>query len=64
MTIKIGDDVTHDGYPVGTLIEVRPCIGNGESFGMVRIHGHADAALCQIPMHELKRDVRHTEAAL
>lgn len=64
MTIKVGDDVTHNGYPLGTLITTRQCIGNGQSFGLVQIHGHADAALAQIPMHELKRDVRHTEAAL
>lgn len=60
--LKLGDDVTHNGYPVGTLIEVRPCIGNGESFGMVRIHNHAEPN--PIAMRELRRDVRHTEAAL
>jgi hypothetical protein len=64
MQIKIGDDVTHTGYPLGTLIEVRPCIGNGESFGLVRIHGHTGDAPTAIPMRELRRDVRHTEAAL
>ncbi|WP_155837560.1 hypothetical protein [Herminiimonas sp. CN] len=62
--IKISDDVTHNGYPVGTLVEIRPCIGNGQRFGMVRIHDHADAKPSAIPMLELKRDVRHTEAAL
>lgn len=64
MTIEIGDDVTHNGYPVGTLVAIRPCIGNGQNFGMVRIHGHADAAPSPIAMTELRRDVQHTEAAL
>ena len=64
MTIEIGDDVTHDGYPIGTLIGIRPCIGNGQDFGMVRIHGHADEVPSPIAMAELRRDVRHTEAAL
>ena len=64
MTINIGDDVTHNGYPLGTLIATRQCIGNAQIFGLVQIHGHADAAPSPIPMHELRRDVQHTEAAL
>lgn len=64
MKIQIGDDVTHNDYPVGTLIEFRTELGNGCKLGMVQIHGHADAQTVAIPMSELRLDARHTEAAL
>ena len=64
MKINPGDDVTHNGYSIGKLIIITLCPGNGQSFGLVRLHCHGEAKLAQIPMNELKRDTRHTEAAL
>ena len=64
MQIDIGDDVTHNGYPIGILTAIRTDLGNGRKIGLVQIHDHADAAPSAIALHELKRDVRHTEAAL
>lgn len=64
MQLQIGDDVTHNGYPLGTLAAIRTDLSHGGKIGLVQIHDHADEAPSPIALHELKRDVRHTEAAL
>lgn len=63
MTIKIGDDVTHNGYPIGTLKEVRNNIANGEKFGMVQLHGYPESNPQSIPMIELTMDAIQKAAA-
>jgi len=62
--IQPGDDVTHNGYPLGKLKAIRTCLVNGAQTGIVQIHGHVAGTPATIPMHELKRDTRYTEAAL
>lgn len=61
--VKPGDAVKHNGYPIGTLKEVRNNIANGEKYGMVQLYGYPESDPQSIPMIELTMDAPQKAAA-